>query len=262
MKTTPRNQHRTISETEVQKWFGKSCKHKLSSSHYAQFAERLTLSRWPGDPPDRAWHIKKPEPDQAPDRWWDFAGVFDAAKLLIKSAPAMASHWRGLELAPETSGGTQAIETLEKALIAALPYIKFPFGGAYRRQAGRKRPKLLHIQAVIIARDVIKALSDAGQPHPAISRNSVVARVVRCALIRMGWVKALQVSTVAQQLERWYQRYGLRPITIARLTKKHEADICALLAKWPKLQSPSTFQGLEASNEAYAVSPPLKHNAQ
>ena len=54
-------------------------------------------------PSDSPWLIKEPEPD--PDRWWDFDGAFDAANLLIKSAPAMTSHWRKLEWAPETRGG-------------------------------------------------------------------------------------------------------------------------------------------------------------
>jgi hypothetical protein len=224
----------------VRGWFGKSRNHQLSESQYREFGARLTSFRWPGDPPDppdSPWLIKEPEPD--PDRWWDFDGAFDAANLLIKSAPAMTSHWRKLEWAPETRGGTQAIETLEKALVAALPYIEFPFG-TYPRQTGRKKPKPWHIVAVMIAHHVIKALSDAGQANPAISRNSVAARVVQRALIRMGFVRVLQVSTVAQQLVRWDRQYGLRLKTIIALTKKHEADICALLTKPSKVQSPST----------------------
>ena len=223
----------------MQEWFGKSRNHKLSATQYREFAARLTSFRWPGDPPDppdSPWLIKEPEPD--PDRWWDFDGAFDAANLLIKSAPAMTSHWRKLEWAPETRGGTQAIETLEKALVAALPYIEFPFG-AYTRQTGHKKPKPWHMMAVMIACHVIKALSDAGQPNPAISRNSVAARVVQRALIRIGFVRTIEISTIAQQLERWDKQYGLRPKTIAELTKTHETDFYALVSKGLKAQLPS-----------------------
>ena len=39
----------------------------------------------------------------------------------------------------------------------------------------------------------------------------MTARVVQRALIRIGFVRTIEISTITQQLERWDKQYGLRP---------------------------------------------------
>lgn len=210
---------RIITAAEVRDWFGKSRKSLLGDTQYREIAAFLTKIRWPSD----TGPLFQPcpvvvETDEA-DRYWDFDAAFAAAKLLLESMPAMLRHWNGLLWAPETRGGHPAIKALQDSLTVALPYIEWPFG-EYVRQTGRKKPKPWHLPALMVARVVVKAMIEAGHDEPSITRNSVVVRIVRTALIRMGFLNEITTSAVGAHLTRWNKKHGLTPKGIAALTTK------------------------------------------
>lgn len=218
---SPISRARTVTPDEVKEWFGRSRKAQLHEERYGAIAADITALKWPGDPPpptDAPWLVKG-TPDSDKDRWWDFEAVAKAAKLVLASLPAMRRHWNGLRWAPETRGGYNAIEALEETLKVALPYIEWPFG-EYERATGRKTPKEWHIPSIILAGMIIRTMVEAGNRSPAISRNSVVARVATKALIRMGFQKELAQETVSMHLTRWDKKYGLTPNGIRVLTTK------------------------------------------
>ena len=209
MKTSHHAASRTITANEVRDWFGKSPKAQLGGTHYRTIAAYLTKIRWPSD----AGGLLGPQPSTVkivPDDYWDFKAATDAAKLLLDTMPAMLRHWDGLRWAPETRGGYRAIKTLKSALRIALPNIEWPFG-KYERQTGRKRPKVWHLSAVMIANVIVKVMIEAGHDDPGITRKSIVVRVVRKALIRMQYphVQMITASAVGAHLTRWDKKYGL-----------------------------------------------------
>ena len=145
-----------IKPAEVREWFGNSRTVQLSDAQYREIACRLTNIRWPSDLPaasDSLW-LPGEEAEDNPDRWWDFHGSSEAAKKLLSSLPAMTAHWDRLRWDPETRAGSQVIKTLTDALSAAMPYIEWPFG-YFKRQTGRKTPKVWHTPSVVIARITI-----------------------------------------------------------------------------------------------------------
>jgi hypothetical protein len=210
---------RTITATEVRDWFGKSRQSLLGNAQYREIAAYLTKIRWPSDTGPLFQPCPVATESDESDRYWDFDAAFDAAKLLLESMPAMLRHWNGLLWAPETRGGHPAIKALQDTLTVALPYIEWPFG-KYERQTGRKQPKAWHLPAVMVARVVVKAMIEAGHDEPGITRNSVVVRIVRKALIRMGVLNEITTSAVGAHLTRWDKKYGLTPKGIAALTTK------------------------------------------
>ena len=103
MKILRAKESRTITVDEVREWVGNSSKSTLDKAQYSKIAAGLTKFRWPADPPDppgSPWLPKESEADL--NRWWDFKGTTDAAKLLFDSLPLMLSHWERLLWAPET----------------------------------------------------------------------------------------------------------------------------------------------------------------
>jgi hypothetical protein len=191
---------RTITAAEVRDWFGKNPKSRLGNAQHREIAAYLTKLRWPSD----AGGLLGPRPSTVEigtDDYWDFDAATDAAKLLLESLPAMHRHWNGLLWAPETRGGYAAIKTLQDALVIALPYIEWPFG-EYERQTGRKQPKTWHLPAVMVANVIVKAMIEAGHDEPGITRNSILVRVVRKALIRMRYpyVQMITASAVGAHL--------------------------------------------------------------
>jgi hypothetical protein len=95
---------RTITASEVKSWFGNLSKSQLGRAQYRDIAANLTRLKWPSDP------IDLPDSQSSNDEiennvYWDFKAAFDAAKLLLKTTPAMLRHWDGLQWAPETRGG-------------------------------------------------------------------------------------------------------------------------------------------------------------
>jgi hypothetical protein len=228
MKNPPRKTSRTITATEVQEWIGKSSKSMLGKAQFREIAAGLTSYRWPVDPPPppgSPWVPREIETD--PNRWWDFEAAREAAKTLLKSAPAMLSHWEGQRWASQSRGGFDVIKALGNALFFAMPYIEWPFG-YYERQARLKRPKPWHTMALVIARLVIKVMTEAGHNEPGITRNSIVVRIVHNALIRMNIqdAKMVTLTAIGAHLTRWDKKFGLTPNRIAALTTKQAAEIC------------------------------------
>ena len=82
--------------------------------------------------------------------------------------------------------------------------------------------------ALVIARLVIKVMIDAGHNEPGITRNSIVVRIVRNALIRINFpnTKMITISAIGAHLTRWNNKFGLTPTGIAALTTKHLANNC------------------------------------
>jgi hypothetical protein len=162
--------------------------------------------RWPRDSEDDRTLLDSASRPVDDDRWWDFDGATEAAKLLIESGPKMLKHWEGLRWAPETRPGYEAIGKLGEALAVALPYIEFPFG-EYEPALGRKKPKDWHVPVVIIFGIIASALSQS-LGNPRLSRNAIMIRVVRSALHRMGY-RYVEIGAVSQHLIRWHAKYGL-----------------------------------------------------
>jgi hypothetical protein len=228
MKPSRAKGSRKITAAEVRRWVGNSKRSKLGPAQCNEIAEALTSYRWPADPPSPPGSPWVPrEIDGDPDRWWDFKATTEAAKALLKSAPAMLSHWEGQRWTSQTRDGFDVIKALGDALFLAMPYIEWPFG-YYERQARRRQPKPWHTMAVIIANLVIKVLIESGQNAPGITRNSVVVRVIRNALVRMDFPnsKMITPSAIGMHLERWDKKYGLTPNRVAALTTKQLAAIC------------------------------------
>jgi hypothetical protein len=159
------------------------------------------------------------EQDSDPFLWWDVKGASDAAQTLRDGIPLMISHWEGLRPTLETRTAHEAMKTLQSALDVAMPYIKWPFGRPERHYR-RQRLKAWHLPAVQIAFFIIEVMVRAGHNSPGITRNSVVARVVRQALIRMGYLKEVGLGAIGAHLTRWDQQFGLTPKGIAALTTK------------------------------------------
>jgi len=203
-----RRASRIISAAEVRDWFGPSPEAELGNAQYREIAAYLTKIRWPSDTGPLFQPCPVATESDESDRYWDFDAVFDAAKSLHDTLPAMLRHWDGLLWAPETAGGHPAIKELQDALTVALPYIQWPFG-KYERQTGRKKPKDWHLPAVMVANVVIKAMIEAGYNDPGITRNSIVVRVVRNALIRMRVLNEITIGAVGAHLTRWDKKYGL-----------------------------------------------------
>jgi hypothetical protein len=222
MRNAQNTDSRKIAPSEVKQWFGTSSKAQLHNSQYRKIATHLTKLHWPSDPPpppDSPWLAKIiTEPD---DRWWDFRAATAAAKTLHDSIPKMLVFQEGLRWAPETRDGHGAIMRLQEALLTALPYIEWPFG-FYKRSTGYKPPKAWHTYALLVAQLIIREMVVAGHAEPGITRNSVVVRVVRKALIRMliPQAKIISSTAIGAYLTRWNKKYGLTPKGIAALTTK------------------------------------------
>lgn|GEM_PF-3069521 len=228
MKTPRPEGSRKITATEVKKWLGSSKASILGRSQYREIAAGLTKLKWPGDLPSplgSPWFQKEPEID--PKRWWDFEAATEAAKTLLKSAPAMLSHWEGQRWAPQSRDGYDVIKALGNALFLAMPYIEWPLG-YYEHRTRSKRPKPWHTMALVIARLVINVIVKAGHNEPGITRNSIVVRIVRNALIRMKLpdAKMVTLAAIGAHLTRWDKKYGLTPNGVAALTTKHADNIC------------------------------------
>jgi hypothetical protein len=130
----------------------------------------------------------------------------------------MLWHWERLRQpwASETRGGYVAIEGLRDALQVALPYVEWPFG-KHEKQDYRKakRPKIWHGVVIEVAGVIGKALEQSGRRRArSYTRNSVLVRVVRQALIRMGHGKNIEPSAIAAYLE---NRIGKFSMTAKRL---------------------------------------------
>jgi hypothetical protein len=167
----------------------------------------------PRRPPETAADINLPV-------WcWDMAEVADAAETLHEAMPKLVTFWGALRTNDEVRAGHEAVKQLSDALATALPYVKHPLGAYERNQ--KKRPKELHLPAVIIANALDKALSEAGHTKPAFSRNSIPVRVIHAILIRLDLLPVIHEtekeahkkteaarSAISTHIDRWWKAYG------------------------------------------------------
>jgi hypothetical protein len=211
VSTPARN--RTIKAAEVMEWF--KCGHQPWPNEPCCFeiAERLSKMRWPGDP-------RLPLPElSSPDPSWHPELTAKMAKGLGEHIPAMLWFWHRMQDTPaetmpgqlpkQLHEGYEAIDRLRVALEAALPYIEFPFGKYERRDHRKeKRPKPWHAYAVAITPIIAAALRQAGHEISGTSHNTALVRIVREALLRIGYgERAITVNAVAAHLTRWYGEY-------------------------------------------------------
>lgn len=201
-----------IVAAEVKTWFGPKC--RLSRTEFERIARELNNFR-----PRHPYSSPNFQPPVLPQKeYWDRLSVSEAAKTLIQAIPHMLSHWRGLTPTPNSLLGKQAIEHLEKALVLAKHFIDWPFG-AYEPRTSRTTIKPWHPVAVVVARVVVGAMKRGGVSSPGLSRNSVVVRVIKCALRRLEIEGAQMIteSAIAMQLkrhhERWFVPKNPKPMT-------------------------------------------------
>jgi hypothetical protein len=225
--------NRTIKPAEVMEWFRRGHKPWPSEPCCAEIAERLNKMRWPSDP-------RLPLPgSSSPDPWWHPETAAARAKALLDDVPAMLWFWQRMQTAPKEwlpsqwdeielpngirkediikqfvpglrlREGYEAIDQLRIALEAALPYIEFPFGKYERRDHRKgKHSKPWHAHAVAIAPWIAAALRQAGREVYGTSRNTALVRIVREALLRIGYGKRdITVTAVAAHLTRWYSEH-------------------------------------------------------
>jgi hypothetical protein len=227
-----------VTPDEVLAWFKRGHGPWPSVKRCKEVSGRINKMRWPDDPPKPN---KEPEPF---GHWWDALIELNVeqaaarAKALLDDLPAMLCFWHGLQEAPkewlpiEFDGielpegvrkedlvkqfvpglrvreGYDVIDQLRVALTAALPYIESPFG-KYEKldHRKRKRPKDWHAHAVAIAPVIAEALNEAGHEVRSTSHNTILVRVVREALLRIGYANITE-EAVAKHLTGWYGGHG------------------------------------------------------
>jgi hypothetical protein len=183
----PQTDPRPITAAEVNAWSA-CCRSPWPGEACTEIAACLTKMQWPGDLPPKPG---APPPDPTTeDPWWDTRAATAAVKALNDDIPAMLWHWERAAhpWSPETRDGYAAIKALRDALVHALPYVEWPFG-KYERQTYRNRPwpSKWHIPAIVVAGIIGDALMKAGRPSKSTARDSVLVKIVRRALIRMGY---------------------------------------------------------------------------
>jgi hypothetical protein len=233
VKSIPQTDTRTITSSEVMEWFGRK---PLSDEACTEIAARLTKMRWASDlllpvledgmrwtlaavPPGEADWLHLPAgkmtweqtPDNDPDPYWDIQAATEAAKTLLASIPRMLRHWDEQRLTPRAS--SEAIKALDDALERALPFIESPFGQG-ERQDHRERMRLKDWQmpALAIKNIMSQVLSKCGR-QSAFSRAAAATRVVKRALVRMGYKiphrkgEYSETNTLAAFFRRWEKHW-------------------------------------------------------
>lgn len=203
---------RAITASEVERWFGPSSRPKLTGAAYANLAEYFTFAQWPTDKanPLVSWEIM----DDTKSNEISMCRQFhELTTKLVYTAEALRAVWISRAGEVERQVGYDTLRRLEDAAREASPLVERLYK-INRRPAGWKRPKLWHIYSVAFAQVVIRTLVDAGHKRPAISRNSVVVRVVHHVLVRMGFpdIKMTSQNAIAAHLNRCNQRF---PVAVA-----------------------------------------------
>ena len=229
-----RHPSEAVTAAHVIKWFGRSLNPPVGLAQCAEIASSINGCRWAGEPPPRPGDpgfVRILEPDAADAaRWWDFKGVTRAGKTLLHNLPVVTANCERQNWSPQGQARCDALNKLTEALQQAMPYIEFPFGPCERRTGRPSASKQWHTYALILSHFVLPAMIKAGHPNPAISRNSVLVRVVREAMIKMGieGAKIVSASTVSAFLTRWDEFYGLTPQGISALTTNDVREFYAL----------------------------------
>lgn len=203
-----------VSADEVAQWFGRRLKPAPSNETFANLASAINRCRWPDDPPiELSCNEELSDEEIAADaaRWWDFKAGGNAARTLTAILPKLDRHLNSLTPSPTVVAGQDALRGFGSALDVLSPFIEFPLGKPEDRRGRPTATKPWQDWSLTISHLVIKSLIEAGHKNPAISRNSVLVRVVQRALIRMRIEGAQSVSTTTLSafLVRWDEFYGL-----------------------------------------------------
>jgi hypothetical protein len=229
---------RPVAGDEVLAWFKNHRQPWPSSAHCDAIADRINriaAGPWTDEEYDAAIDaeiakfyaaagVQRPPPAPEADvrEYWDFNEVTAAAKTLLAAIPNMRDHWTRLEWAPETRGGTSAMDTLAEALTIAMPLIEWPFG-RYERVSGQKKNKDWHFHALALAPLILRAMQNAGHQRLSLERNSIAVKILQQALNRASdRIVGIDEPAIAQFLKRWKGWRGL--------TTKQIADLCCLEA--------------------------------
>lgn len=205
----------TITRDDIKQWLGDSVKipSDVQLAEFAAFLNRRCTVANPQPPP---YPVKILDGDGG--RWWDFDAVQRASKVLRDSLPLMEDFFSQTLNGAEN---TETIKNLRQALEKARNLIDNPFGGDGERVKRRQTIKEWETYALLVARSATDMLTAAGNSNIALSRKSVLPRVVHNALIGMNipGARLVTASAVAAFLAAWDKRYGLLPTTIAGRTK-------------------------------------------
>ena len=215
----PKSDARTITAAEVRVWFvgGPKSKPWPSEALCAEVAARLTKFRWASEWPSPEISDEGAAAISWDNPWtserecypcWDSEEAAHAAKALLKNIPAMLAHYSPMR----QHDGYDAIERFRVALDAAIPFIEFPFGKydrdeARKRQLHPKHPKPWHASAIPVARVTIDALRRSGHTVEGTSHNTITVRIVRDALVRMGF-DDIEKPAIAKVLTKWADEHG------------------------------------------------------
>jgi hypothetical protein len=177
-----RDPAQAVSAEHVMKWFGRSLNPAVGLGQCAEIASFINGCRWAGERPPRPGQpgfVRILEPDAADAaRWWDFKEVARAGKMLLHNLPAVTANWQRQNGSPQGPARCDALNKLTEALQQTMPYIEFPFGPCEHRTGRPSASKQWHTYALILSHFVLPAMIKAGHPNPAISRNSVLVRVL------------------------------------------------------------------------------------
>ena len=213
-----------ISPAKVKEWRGRR-KSDLNDDQCAAIADALNRQiRWPEDPkpqPEDPNFITVIEDDEAEaDHPWDFKEAGTSAKNLLTALPRLLAHWE--DACQHLPGSTicQDLREVERTLSAAREYIEFPLGRPIASPRIPRASKTWQTYSHLIARIVIDQMIQNGRTKVAVSRNSVVVRIVHCALLHMEveHIHTVERSGISAFLTRWDEVCGLTPQGIAKLT--------------------------------------------
>ncbi len=169
----------TITPAEVELWFGRQRKYRLSAASYEQIAVRLSKYRWANDPAPPRRPLNEPIPsnripiggifEAQSGQWIRFSIAFQQCCATGKARVGTPRHEPALT--PSCAS--------RKALKRARPYIESPFGGPPIRQSmrGRRKPiKKWHTMAQLVMNLVGPMIFDDPLKW-ATSKNAILAKI-------------------------------------------------------------------------------------
>lgn len=207
-----------ITGDEVHGWFARFSKPHPSSLVCEELASLLNSM---ADPKPIEWPAHPLELHELAATPWNFEGVFKAAQILKANLPIILSPFSVAAAPAGDEAGRAALIELQSALDRAAPYLQNPYG---RPEPGHHRIKSWHVPAMFLLGPVYGVLVKAGHKSPGITRNSIVAGVLRLALERLGHRghggSRLTEGAIGQHLTRWLAESGVTTNDLAASVTK------------------------------------------
>lgn len=197
-----RGKPRPITGEEVQSWFERYSKPHPTASDCVELAAIMSNLAWPNPP---AWPDHPLGLEELPPTPWNFEGVSKSADLLASNLPVMLGPYSVPAVPAGDAEGRAALIELQAAIERARPYLQNP----YRKSADTShRLKPWHMPAVLMLGPIFAALVRCGHQCPGITRNSIVAGVIQCALARMDH-GTIETGAIGQHITRWLAASGM-----------------------------------------------------